>query len=482
MTLREQAISGVKWSGVSATAAAVLQFLQIVILSWLLNPEDFGLMAMIMVVIGFSEAFGDLGISNAIIYRQECTRDELSTLYWLNILTGAAIFLILWLITPVAVYFFNENKLRILLPLTASTFLIMAIGKQFQVLLQKNLQFNRLSIIEVLSAVVGSGIAIFLAFLGNGVFSLIFGQIAKVTATVLFAGWLCLPAWRPRFHFRTADLRGYLGFGLYQMGERGINFLSSNVDYIMVGRYLGSEILGIYRIAYELVVAPLVRVNPIIVRVAFPVFSKKQFDNTALRHGYSEMIKLISTIAFPVMLGVGVTASLFIPVLFGEKWLEAIPLIQILVPLGLFKMLSNPSGTVLLAKGRVEIGFLWNIFVALGNTLSFWWATQHGIQYLAWTYAVLSLIQFVVISEAIVYRLIGFGLMDYIRVAFKPAVLSMIMALMVYVVYRIGVELSINQTPLLCGIVTAGIGIYVGMLMFTEREYLNSIWRAITTR
>ena len=137
MILKQQAVSGVKWSGVSVGVVTALQFVDLAVLARLLSPSDFGLMGMVMVVFGFAQAFADMGISNAIIHRQDVTKDQLSSLYWLNILSGVIVFCVVCASVPLIVGFFHEPRLNNLLYLTAIIFLITPFGQQFQILLQK---------------------------------------------------------------------------------------------------------------------------------------------------------------------------------------------------------------------------------------------------------------------------------------------------------------------------------------------------------
>lgn len=285
MSLKKSAVSGVKWMSASSAIVQGVAFLKFAILARLLAPEDFGLMGMIGVVIGFAQAFDDMGISNAIIYRQDTTREQLSSIYWLGILAGILVFATVWAASPLVVIFYHEPRLRDLIFWTSFSFAITPLGQQFQVLLQKELQFSRLARLEVASGIIGAITAISLAMAGHGVFSLVWGQLASVSAMASLLIVFGYKTWHPSLHFRPDDLKNYIGFGLYQMGERSVNYFSSNVDYLVIGRFFGAEILGIYTMAYELVVRPLSKINPVLTRVAFPIFAKKQSDSQSLCRG-----------------------------------------------------------------------------------------------------------------------------------------------------------------------------------------------------
>lgn len=358
-SLKTQAASGVKWTSASAAITTGLQFLQLAVLARLLAPADFGLMAMIMIVIGLGQAFVDAGISNAIIYRQDITRQQLSSLYWLNIIAGIVVFFAVWAATPLVVALFGEPRLTELIFWAAFTFLIIPIGQQFQILLQKELKFNVLAVVEVAAAIIGTATAIGTALMGQGVFALVWGALANAAVRALLLLVVGLKNWRPALRFKINDIHSYVSFGLYQLGERIINFLDSKLDYILIGALLGVQALGFYTLAWNLIIKPLQKINPIITRIAFPVFAKVQNDNIRLKKGYMSVLNILSTINFPYFFGLAVVAPLAVPVVFGTQWLPSVILIQILCVVGLLQTAGNPIGSLLLSKGRADWAFKW---------------------------------------------------------------------------------------------------------------------------
>ena len=135
---------------------------------------------------------------------------------------------------------------------------------------------------------------------------------------------------RPKLHFRWSDTRGYVSFGLYQMGERSVNQLASNLDYLIIGRVLGPAVLGPYSLAYQLVVMPIFKINPVLAGVAFPVFALRQRNLDALRRGFARMSGLLVFAVYPFLVGLIVLAPLVVPVFYGDRWAAAIPLVQVL--------------------------------------------------------------------------------------------------------------------------------------------------------
>lgn len=397
-------------------AITTLQFVTLAVLARFLSPSDFGLMGMIMVVIGFARVFADMGISNAIIHRQDATKDQLSSLYWLNIIAGIIVFFVVCFSAPFIVGFYHEPRLHNLLYLTAVIFIVTPFGQQFQILMQKELRFNELAKIEIKASIVNSAIAIVLALLGFGVYALIWGQLAGTSTKVLMlfsTGW---QHWRPGFHFSKLDLRGYLNFGLYQMGERTINYLNSNLDYLLIGSMLGAKSLGYYTLAYNLIIRPSSLINPFITKVAFPVFSRIQNETERLKRGYLKVLQLLSTVNFPMMAGLAVVAPIAVPVIFGEQWLPSIILIQILTVVGLLRSTGNPVGSLLLSKGRADLGFKWNLALMISQIPGLYLGAKlGGVVGVAISFAILMCIYSVFNYLVLIRILLGPCLREYIQ-------------------------------------------------------------------
>jgi O-antigen/teichoic acid export membrane protein len=479
MSLRRAAASAVKWKGAAAAIGQALQFVRLVILARLLVPEDFGLMAMITVIIGIAETFSDGGMNSAIIHRQDVTREQLTSLYWLNLAAGFVVFALVWALTPLVVALYHEPRLADLMFWAALLFLITPIGQQFRILLQKQLRFRRLAQVEVSAAVVGTVVAVWFALAGHGVFSLIWGQLATTLTTSMMCAKLEWKTCGPRLHFRLNDLRGFVGFGLYQIGSRTMNKLSANVDYLIIGRFLGAEALGFYMLAYRLVVTPLLKFNPMLTQVAFPVFARKQSDHAALRHGYLEMIRMVAFVTFPILVGVGATAPLLVPVVFGAKWLPAVPLIQILVALGILKTLTNPIGSLLLAKGRPDIGFKASLGALVINVCVFWNVVEYGAQAVALAYTLLTTAYFAGGLKMILHPLIGLRPVEYLAVLLRPMAVSVGMGVTVLGAYLALHHLWGSNTALLGMLAVLGIMVYGSLMVIFERQYLAENWRLL---
>ncbi|MEX0686981.1 MAG: MOP flippase family protein [Balneolales bacterium] len=479
MTLREKAFSGFKWTTAGGIITSILDLGKFAILARLLVPGDFGLMAMIIVVLGVTMAYADGGTSNAVIHRQDVTSKQLSSLFWLNLMAGLALYALIIVLSPLIASFYNEGRLPELLAWAGLVVCISSLGSMHQVLLRKHLKFDTIAKIEVIAGVVSFTVAVLFGMAGQGVFALIWGQIAGTsiaTALYLING---LASWVPEFRFRIVDLRGYFSFGMYQMSERSLNYLASKMDYMLIGRFLGAEVLGAYMLAYELIVSPVKRINPILNKVAFPVFSIRQDNLSALRNGYLELTKLLAVLVFPILTVAALLAPLFVPVIFGKEWALSIPLIQILALVGLARAFGNPSGSIILALGRADLSFIWTVFVAVMNAIIMSIAVRFGIFHLAGSYLVLMVIYFILGQEILINRLVEMKWSQYLKVFVKPLILSTIVGVFLLFSLNFVVSFSIPDIWSLLIISLIAFLIYLPGIWFTERPFLIRLHESV---
>ena len=359
--LKQKAISGVKWTTLSVLVTAIFQILQLAILARFLDPSEFGLMALVMVVVGFSQAFLDMGISNAIIHKQEITKDQLSTLYWVNLLAGFALFIVISAISPLVANFYHEPELTMLIILVGATFLIQPFGQQFMVLCQKEMRFSEIAKIDIASKFISLTVSVYFAYEGYGIYALVYGTLVGVVVQTILFMHKGLQEYKPSFVFKLNEIKEFLSFGAYQMGDKTINYFNYQIDIILIGKLLDTEALGLYAIAKQLVIKPDQLFSPLVSKVAFPVMAKMQDDILKLKVVYLKLINYLSSIIFPIYLLMFIFSNEIILFAFGEAWMEVVPLLQVLSIWASFRSTGSPVGVLLMARGKAKLGFWWNV-------------------------------------------------------------------------------------------------------------------------
>lgn len=359
----KKVLLGLKWTGISSIVVTVLQLLKLSILGRILSPEDFGLASISMIVIGFTGAFADLGISNALIQSNDLDRRKLSDLYWLNILSGSCLFLIVSLSSSPIASFFGNDKIQDLIVFVASIFLFKSFGQQFAILFQKRMEFRTISVVNQISEFFGFLVTITLAVLDFNVWSLVTGVVFSAILNSSLFFYLGIRAFSPpKFKFYNSEIGPIIKFGMYQMGERSVNYISANIDKFLIGRILGAEALGFYNLAYQLITIPLTKINPIINQVALPTYSKLKSSLNERNSYYLLTIEILIYLSIPIAVFLSLFSSELISIYMGDGWEIVAELVSILSFVGLIKALTNPGGALFLSAGRADIGFWWNIF------------------------------------------------------------------------------------------------------------------------
>jgi lipopolysaccharide exporter len=473
MSLKSAAVSGAKWTTVSTGFTAVIQFLQVTVLAWWLKPSDFGLMAMSMLVLNFAEICLDFGMSKAIIHRQDTSREQLSSLYWVNVFVGWVLFAACFAATPLVVIMFREPRLYHLVPLVSALFLIGPIGAQFALLLQKELRFRSLAVVEIVGSLMGALAAIGAAIAGLGVYALVLAQLAGSIVSTAILTMIGLRHWRPMFHFRRADLKGYMGFGLYQMGERTLNFLFSRTDQLLIGMFVGPIALGYYSFSWNLIIQPMNRVNPSLTKVAFPLFARMQNEEERLRRGYLTLIRILATINAPILLGFAAIAPVLIPIVYGVQWTAAVPLIQPLAVVGLLRCIMHPLGTLLLAKGRADLGFIWTLGV-VGVNVAGVMISLHlgGLISIAYCLVLLHILYLLAMYTFVIRRLLGPCFSLYMG-SLIPALAAA--GVMVACVWFLPGLLPVGSTMLVAGQVAIGAIVYGAISILLQWPWLSEM-------
>ncbi len=312
-------------------------------------------------------------------------------------------------------------------------------------------------------------ISITLAIKGFGVWSLVRGFIIRQAVNTLFSYLYC--GVKPRFVFNIQSISHLLKFGMYVFGERVVNYVNRNLDYIIIGRILGTEALGYYTLAYNLMLLPVSKIAGVVTQVVFPAFSKKQDDNRRMRAGYLQSVKYITLITFPIMAILYVVAPEFIKIVYGSKWISSVGVLQILCIVGALQSIGTTVGSVLYAKGRSDIGFKWNCFSVCCYATAFFIGLRWGIYGVAATYANFGIILFPII-QGITNKLVGLGWKAFIEsIKFQLIGSSLIVIVSLVLKHYIS-NFELNHVYNLIILVLFGITIYNGYIFIWNRKVI----------
>ncbi|GAB3342674.1 MOP flippase family protein [Larkinella ripae] len=432
MSTKQQAISGGKWITISTVISTVFQFLQVSILARLLDPSVFGVVSVSTLIINFFFIFSNLGFSNSIISKQESDPKVLSTLYFLGLMLGGTFFLIVYFSSPLVVSFYNEPRLDKVIKLASFYFIINYIGQIFLFILQKELQFKSVAIVEIIGTVVGTAIAIGMAYNGYAETSLVMGYLIMHVVRTVLSILLGLKYFKPALYFNISLIKDHLRFGLFNVGDGLINFIQGNVDNIIVGSLLGVTPLGYYTIAYQLAVFPINKLNPIILQVAYPVLAKMKGNDLELRNSYIKILDIISYLNVPLLAGLFITAESVVPLFYGPGWDSTIPLIKIFILQSFFGCLAHPLFTLAFTKGKPNLLFYINVVTLVVKVPllyffgKYWQVTGIALSYLTTTFISL------ILNFYVAHALIGNFFKEFLANILKPLSFCLLMVVTIF--------------------------------------------------
>ena len=379
---------------------------------------------MALVVNSAVDLFRDLGISSAVIQKKGLADTCLSSIFWLNTSLGIGLTGLVWLFSPLVSQFYREPRLGSVLTAIAPVSFVAGLGLVHRSLLERDLRFQALAKAEMVATLAASIISVWVASVGFGVWSLVLQSLTNVTFSVAIA-WLTT-GWLPSKHFRWSDIRPLAKFSMGLVGFNLCNFCSRNADYLLIGRFLGTRELGLYTIAYRLMLYPLHNISAVMGRIMFPVLAQINEDLPRFRRGYLTAISSIALASFPMMTGLMVTADLLVPVVLGSQWKPVVPLIQILASIGLIQSIGTTVGSIYQAKARTDLLLEWGLLSSSLTVLSFAIGLNWGTVGVASAYALVS-VALAVPSIVIPFRLIGLELSEFASRLWRPAVCSLVM-------------------------------------------------------
>jgi len=429
-SLKKKSISAVIWSGADLFMRQGFQFIVAIILARLLSPDEFGTIALLYLFTGIASTFVDSGFSAALIQKNDATLTDESTVFWFNLFMGAVMTAGLWFIAPWVSEFYNSPELIVLTRFLAFTVVINALGSVHNTLFVKALNFKPGMKIGVISSLSSGLLAIYLAREGFGVWALaVQALLTSIVTTILL--WFFSP-WRPRWKFSLKSVQSLFGFGSYLMAAGLIDIIYKQLYTVLIGKIYGVSQLGFYDRANNTKQIPIKLLSGILARVAFPIFSAAKKDKEKLYKGVQLAVQSLMLINTPIMFGILVTADNLVLVLFGEKWLESVPLLQILCLAGIFWPLHVINLNVLKAQGYSGLFFKLEVFKKVFGTLFLLVGIfYYGVPGLAWSQVAFSFIAFF-INAFYTGKKINYGawkqIWDFISILF----ISFAMAVAVY--------------------------------------------------
>jgi len=467
-TSTKQAVRGVMWTYASYYSGKLLVFLSTIALARLLSKDDFGVAGYALIVISSLNVLGSLGVGQALIYLKKDPKAT-DTAFWLGLSISLALFIVTWLAAPLVGIFFDDPRAIAVTRALAFSYPLSSLGYIHDMLLRKELSFER-KFIPDFSKSLGKGVfAILFAFLGYGAWSLIYSQlIGELIASIAY--WVVVP-WRPSFYFNRPLAKKLLRFGLNIVAVNSLSVLLNNADALFIGRFMGAASLGVYTLAFRVPDMLIMQFNALVSKVIFPFYAKMREDTQTFKRGFLYTTKYTTLATLPMGIGIAAISRPLILTLFGEKWAEAIPVMQALAIYTIIASLVYNAGDVYKAQGHPEVLTRLTLVegILLLPALYFAIALRGTVAAVAWARVFVALV-ITSLDLVIASHMLHISLREIFK-AISPAIGAA--TFMAFIVALLLVQIQ-EITPLLqliFGISAGGIA-YLGILWTVQRPLL----------
>jgi len=470
------AATNARWIGAIQLAKIAVQLLSIVVLSRLLAPAEFGLVALASAVAGFVLLFRDLGTGPALIQKRELDDATQCAAFWMNTGLGFALGGALLLAAPLIAFFMDAPGLTGLLIVLACSFPIAGTGVVHQALLERSSRFAVIARIEITSLLAGFAVAVIAALSGAGAYSLV---MQTATITVLTTLQLYVSSgWKPSRRWSLDRMRGLWRFSRDMTAFNVVNFFARNADSLIIGKFLGTASLGVYSLAYRTMLFPLYNLTFVATRALFPVMSRSQTEPAHVASMFFRSLSVITFFTAPLMAGLFVLREPFVDAVFGPSWAAVADVIAWLAPIGFIQSIVSASGAVFMSLGRTSLMLRIGVISSLVHVIGFVIGVRWGVTGVAASYFVTNLLM-AAPTLLLVLRCLNArpgALAEAVR---GPIVMSLAMG-GVLLAARAGVAtLDFPRIAQLTILIGAGGALYLALAHFLARALERDVFRVL---
>ncbi len=471
MDIRTRVMSALRWSAAARFLGQAVSWAITILVIRLLAPEDYGLMAMAMVVVSFLVLLNTLGLDAVLV--QDKTLDEAlrRKIFGVIVVLNSLFFLLLYGAAPVVAAFYAEPALTPIVRVLSLQFLLLIFETLPLSSLEREIDFARRSVVDFITMVLGSLTTLLLALAGQGVWALIWGTLATNATRMLGLNFISRTLVWPSFDWR--GMGKHFAFGGFVTGDRSLWYLFSESDKLIGGRILGQQLLGYYAVASQVAALPIHKITGLLNAVAFPAFSHAHaHESLEAVQGYLlKATRLLAIAAFPVFYGISATAEPIIACLLGEKWLPAAPLLQLLGVVMPFRLLSNVFPPLLWGVGHPGTSASNLLIAAVLMPVAFYIGTRWGVAGLAYAWLCAYPLVFIVTALR-TCAAIGVRPGEYFRQLVRPFAAGIVMYGLVCLLRQHAYG-AVGEWLYLLQLVVPGALMYLASMLIIDRASLR---------
>lgn len=349
-------LKGILYTALSRYSGIIITIGITAILSRLLTPAEFGIVALVTVFIGFFNLLGNMGIGPAIVQIRDLSSNDLASIFTFSAIMAFLLATLFFLSGGLISAFYEEPELVPIVRLLSLSILFNILSIVPGALNRKELRFKEMGIVKVGVQAVAGGIGIWLAFNGYSYYAIIYQSI--ISGFLIFLIFYILYPVSLVFKIQKAPLKKIASFSSYQFAFNFINYFSRNLDSILIGKYLGNAPLGYYNKSYSLMLLPVDNLTHVITPVLHPVLAKQQDNKEYIFKTYSSVLKLLAGLGFPLSVFLYFAAPELILIMFGDQWHESIPVFKVLALTVGLQMCLSSTGAIFQITNRTDLLFL----------------------------------------------------------------------------------------------------------------------------
>ena len=464
-------LKGIFYTAISKYSSVIISIALSAVLARLLTPEEFGIVALVSVFTAFFGLLGEMGIGPAIIQKKELSEDDLVSIFNFSILMALFLALFFFLSSGLIADFYEEPKL---IPIVK----LLSISIFFNILLivpsalnRKKLHFKKMGFITVGIQVSAGVIAIWMALEDFSYYALVYQSI--LSSFLGFAIFYKLYPIKLALQLKRGPLKKIASFSSYQFAFNFINYFSRNLDNILIGKYLGNSALGFYQKSYTLMLLPVRNLAHVITPVLHPVLSRHQDDKNFIYSSYTNILRILAILGFPLSIFLFFSAPELILLLFGPQWDKSIPVFEILaLSVGLQICLSS-SGAIFQAVNRTDLllvsGILGSILLVAGISYGVFYGKS--LESVGEGLVIAFVLNFLVGFYVLVHKALEESFLSFLKIFIFPVIISAIVAVAMFLLERLEIRNDILTLLLKSSI----LGITILLVFLFSKEKRNFI-------
>ncbi len=353
MSLKQQATSGFLWSFVQQFSSIGVGFGVSILMARLLTPAEFGLMGMIYVFFTIGTVLLDAGLAQSLIRTLDVDDEDFSTVFFFNVILGLTLYAILFLFAPFVSQFYNQPQLTTIVRVYSVIFILGSFATVQNAIFIKQMQFKRLFAVTFPATIIGGLFGVYCAYTGYGVWSLVYSTVSTSLFSALFL-WI-FSSWRPKLIFSKQKFRKHFNFGYKLTLTNLLDAVVGNIYQITLGKFFQAKTVGHYSRADSMRNLAVSSIENTLTKVSFPLLANLQSDKDRMSQVYKQLLQSVVFITSPILVLLIVLAEPIFIFLFTEKWLEAVPLFQIICTAAILKPVNNYNLNLFALVGRSDI-------------------------------------------------------------------------------------------------------------------------------